>query len=187
MLVAYSTVAQIGYLFLVFPLATGFGPEVLQSAWQGGVLQALAHALAKAAMFAAAGAMIVAAGSDEMSRLAGVGARLPLTPFTFGLAGATLIGLPPSGGFAAKWLLLSAALAGGQWWWGAVMLIGGLLTAAYVFRVLREAFQLVPAPLATHAVSPALEWTGFVLALGGILLGLFAGWPLMLLGTAGAR
>jgi formate hydrogenlyase subunit 3/multisubunit Na+/H+ antiporter MnhD subunit len=55
MLVAYSTVVQVGYLFLIFPLATGVSAEAATSAWQGGVLQVVAHGLAKAAMFAAAG------------------------------------------------------------------------------------------------------------------------------------
>lgn len=58
MLVAYSTVAQIGYLFLLFPLATVAPPFAAEVALQGGVMQALAHGLAKAAMFAAAGSMI---------------------------------------------------------------------------------------------------------------------------------
>ncbi|MDP2252611.1 MAG: proton-conducting transporter membrane subunit, partial [Thiobacillus sp.] len=140
MLVAYSTVAQVGYLFLLFPLATLVPLGAADSAVQGGVMQAVAHGLAKAAMFAAAGSMIVATGRDDIGRLGGVGARLPLTLFSFGLAGVTLMGLPPSGGFSAKWLLLMAALESGQWWWVAVMIAGGLLTAAYVFKVLRRAF-----------------------------------------------
>jgi len=74
MLVAYSTVAQVGYLFLLFPLATLVPPGVADSAVQGGVMQAVAHGLAKAAMFAAAGSMIVATGRDDISRLGGVGA-----------------------------------------------------------------------------------------------------------------
>ena len=56
--------------------------------------------------------------------------------FAFGLAGLSLMGVPPSGGFVAKWLLLSAAVVEGQWWWAAVMLAGGLLAGGYVFIVL---------------------------------------------------
>jgi multicomponent Na+:H+ antiporter subunit D len=58
MLVAYSTVAQVGYLFLLLPLATGTTADDRRAHWQGGVLQVVTHGLAKAAMFAAAGAMI---------------------------------------------------------------------------------------------------------------------------------
>ena len=178
MLVAYSTVAQIGYLFLLFPLATLTLPAAADSAVQGGVMQALAHGLAKAAMFAAAGSMIVATGRDDINRLGGVGVRLPLTLFTFGMAGVTLMGLPPSGGFSAKWLLIMAALEAGQWWWVAVMVVGGLLTAAYVFKVLRRAFLPVEAGDTVTAVPRVLEFSAFALALASILLGLF-GAPVM--------
>jgi multicomponent Na+:H+ antiporter subunit D len=178
MLVAYSTVAQVGYLFLLFPLATLVPPLAADSALQGGVMQAVAHGLAKAAMFAAAGSMIVATGRDDISRLGGVGARLPLTLFTFGLAGVTLMGLPPSGGFSAKWLLLMAALESGQWWWVAVMIAGGLLTAAYVFKVLRRAFLPVAEGDSVTRVPRTLEFSAFALALASILLGLF-GAPLI--------
>ena len=49
------------------------------------------------------------------------------------------MGLPPSGGFAAKWLLLKASVESGQWWWAVVILAGGLLAGGYVFRVLAPA------------------------------------------------
>lgn len=178
MLVAYSTVAQDGYLFLLFPLATLVPPDAADSAVQGGVMQAVAHGLAKAAIFAAAGSMIVATGRDDIDRLGGVGARLPLTLFSFGLAGVTLMGLPPSGGFSAKWLLLRAALESGQWWWVAVMIAGGLLTAAYVFKVLRRAFLPVASGDSVTRVPRTLEFSVFALALASILLGLF-GTPLV--------
>jgi formate hydrogenlyase subunit 3/multisubunit Na+/H+ antiporter MnhD subunit len=178
MLVAYSTVAQIGYLFLLFPLATLVPPGVADSAVQGGVMQAVAHGLAKAAMFAAAGSMIVATGRDDIGRLGGVGAHLPLTLFSFGLAGVTLMGLPPSGGFSAKWLLLTAALETGEWWWVVVLIVGGLLTAAYVFKVLRRAFLPVAEGDRMTRVPRTLEFSAFALAFASILLGLF-GAPLL--------
>jgi formate hydrogenlyase subunit 3/multisubunit Na+/H+ antiporter MnhD subunit len=178
MLVAYSTVAQVGYLFLLFPLVTLTPSGAAESALAGGVMQAVSHALAKAAMFAAAGTMIVATGRDDIGRLGGVGAHLPLTLFSFGLAGVTLMGLPPSGSFSAKWLLLGAALESGQWWWVAVMVIGGLLTAAYVFKVLRRAFLPVAAGDSVRQVPRALEFSAFALALAAVLLGLF-GAPLL--------
>lgn len=71
MLVAYSTVAQIGYLFLLFPLMTSAIPGAAESAMQGGVMQLVAHALAKAAMFAAAGVMVLSAGKDDIALLGG--------------------------------------------------------------------------------------------------------------------
>jgi formate hydrogenlyase subunit 3/multisubunit Na+/H+ antiporter MnhD subunit len=178
MLVAWSTVAQLGYLFLIFPLLATTG------ALQAGVLQAVAHGLAKAAMFLAAGVLIKATGQDAVAGLAGVAQRLPLTLSAFGLAGVTLMGLPPSAGFLAKWLLIEAALAQGYWVIALVALIGGLLAAVYVFRVLRQAFLLAPASGAIAAVPRTLEWTAFALAIGSVLLGL-RGVELMALLTTG--
>lgn len=137
LLVAYSTVAQIGYLFLMFPLVAGMpGSEAAAKAWTGGAVQAISHAFAKAAMFLAVGLMAARLGHDRIADLAGAGRSMPLPLLTFALAGLTLMGVPPSGGFAAKWLLLSAAIEAGQWWWALVVLGGGLLTGGYVYRVL---------------------------------------------------
>jgi multicomponent Na+:H+ antiporter subunit D len=138
LLIAYSTVAQIGYLFMMFPLAT---QQHAAQAVTGGLLQAVSHATAKAAMFLAAGLIYSTLGHDRMADLRGTAQALPMTVTAFALAGAALIGLPPSGGFLAKWLLLSAALATGQWWWAVVILSGGLLTSVYVFTVIMRAME----------------------------------------------
>lgn len=166
LLIAYSTVAQLGYLFLIFPLLTN--PAALKA----GVMQIFAHGLAKAGMFAAAGVMIKATGQDTVAGLAGSVERLPVTLFAFGLAGMTLMGLPPSSGFLAKWQIMEAALAQGYWIIAVVALAGGLLAAVYVFRVLRQAFLLAPEGGTVSAVPRALEWSAFALAAASVLLGL---------------
>lgn len=186
MLVAYSTVAQIGYLFLLFPLATGTAPQAALQAWTGGALYAVSHALAKSAMFLAAGSIVHAWGEDDLEHLEGTSARLPLSLFAFGLAGTTLIGLPPSGGFIAKWLLLRSAFDTGQWWWAAVILGGSLLAAVYVFRVLRSAFVPPRADRRLHAVPRAMQLSALALALLSVLLGLGAAGPAALLGVGHA-
>ena len=140
MLVAHSTVAQLGYLFVAMPLLVDASETARAFAWDGLMLQLVSHALAKSAMFLASGSLIAAVGSGKVADLAGVSRHMPLALFAFGLAAVSLMGLPPSGGFSAKWLLLQAALAGGQWHWVAVLLAGGLLTAGYVFRVFRASF-----------------------------------------------
>ena len=179
MLVAYSTVAQVGYLFLLFPLAA-HAPGA-EAAWNGGVYHALSHAFAKAAMFLVAGAMLYAAGHGEINRLGGIGQQLPLGIFSFALASVSLMGLPPSGGFVAKWLLLEAALASGQWWWILVMMLGGLLSAAYLFRVLRQAFLATPGDASFRRPPAMLVGSAFVLSLVALGLGLWANGTMALL------
>ena len=187
MLIAYSTVAQIGYLFLVFPLITRpesiplaaadlatelVALEVTTSAWSGGVLQAVSHAFAKAAMFLAAGLIAQRLGHDRIADLGGIGRALPITVLAFGLAGMSLMGLPPSGGFAAKWLLLVATIETGQWWWSLVILGGGLLTGGYLFRVLAPVLAGASEPVTLRApVARDRELVVLALALCSVLLG----------------
>jgi multicomponent Na+:H+ antiporter subunit D len=142
--VAYSTVAQVGYLFLLFPLAApGVGAAAGSTAWAAAVAGwtgalglALAHGLAKAAMFMSAGTLALAHGGDRLVDLRGAATRMPMSTMTFALAGVSLAGLPPTFGFVGKWQLLQGSLISGQWWWLPVLLLGGLLTAAYTVRVL---------------------------------------------------
>ena len=174
LLIAYSTIAQIGYLFFIFPLAAGAaGGEVWTSfAWTGGWLQLFSHAFAKAAMFMAAGLMAEALGHDRIADLGGIGRALPLTTFTFGLAGLSLMGVPPSGGFVAKAMLLSAAVMEGQWWWAVVILVGGLLAGGYVLVVLGKAMGSAGGRLVSCArVSRTREVVALAVALCAVLLG----------------
>jgi formate hydrogenlyase subunit 3/multisubunit Na+/H+ antiporter MnhD subunit len=184
LLIAYSTVAQIGYLFLMFPLA--IKPETGHPwstfAWTGGVVQAVSHAVAKAAMFMAAGLIAEALGHDRITGLAGIGRALPITVLAFGLGGLSLMGLPPSGGFVAKAMLLSAAIAEGQWWWAVVVLMGGLLAAGYVFLVLARSLAGPIEPLRLSAtISLGRQAVVLVLALCAVLLGFIPLRPLEIL------
>jgi formate hydrogenlyase subunit 3/multisubunit Na+/H+ antiporter MnhD subunit len=179
LLVAYSTVAQLGYLSLLFPLAFAAGER--GTVWTGGIVFLLAHAAAKAAMFLAAGNIIHAAGHDRIRYLDGMTGALPLSVFTVGLAGISLVGLPPSAGFVAKWYLLSEGIRQGQWWWVAVIIAGGLLAAGYMIRLLIHAFTQAPVPKTWRRISPGMEWSAFALAAAAFLLGFAAKWPAQLL------
>lgn len=183
LLVAYSTVAQIGYLFLVFPLdGTDRG-----LAWQGVAMLALAHAFAKAAMFLCCQIVQERLGHDRIRALTS-SRRLPrTTQITLALAAISLIGLPPSGGFIGKWLLLGASLEDGFTAWTAVIMLGTLLSAAAMFRVLVRFFADQPDdPAEVGRATPGLaarliDLVPFGLASVAILLGLVATWPLAVL------
>lgn len=178
LVVAYSTVAQLGYMLLLFPMAGLL-------AWQGVIYHGVAHGVAKAALFLAAGNILYQIGHDRIVDLRGSGTVLAVSFGTFAIAGISIMGLPPSGGFLGKWLLLQATLGAGAWWLALVILAGGLLAAGYVFRVLRAAFQLPDSdaegmePPVRH-IGPLMRWPALVLALLGIALG-FAGEPLLAL------
>jgi formate hydrogenlyase subunit 3/multisubunit Na+/H+ antiporter MnhD subunit len=181
LLIAYSTVAQIGYLFLAFPLSM----TAVGAAWRAAICMALAHGLAKAAMFLAAGNIMKFGGHDRIIELDRIVQRLPVTAIAFGLAGVSIIGLPPSGGFVGKWLLLEMALQQQRWDLVAVIVLGGFIAAAYVFRVLGFSFTQNEDSPRPKTVPATMEWGALALAVGAILLGFFAPQVLSLLGLGG--
>lgn len=137
-LVAYSTVAQLGYAMM------GLGLLLL---WQQPRYQValwvfvVAHGLAKASMFLAAGEMQNTLGSRRIVSLRGATQTVPVAMTAFGIAGTSLIGLPPTGGFLAKWVLLQPILTGPQQWpWALGVLLGTVVSAAYVFRTVDLGF-----------------------------------------------
>jgi formate hydrogenlyase subunit 3/multisubunit Na+/H+ antiporter MnhD subunit len=177
LLAAWSTVAQLGYLFLFFPLLLALPPGQARDVAAGGlVMLALTHGFAKAGLFLAIGTIQQRCGHDTIRELGGTVQRLPATTFTIALAGIALIGLPPSGAFLGKWQLLGSAVATGQWLWLLVTAAGSLLAAAYIFRVLGHAFGHRPYP--NQPVTIALEeWPALLLAfMAALVLGL-AGAP----------
>ena len=175
LLIAYSTLAQIGYLFLMFPLAFSAASAQLESsgALAGGLLQTISHASAKAAMFLSAGLIYAALGHDRIAGLAGIGRALPMSVVAFALAGVALIGLPPSGAYLAKELLLQAASGTGQWWWAVAIQAGGILTSSYVVLVLAHALAPADEPVTPRArIARMGEAAALALALCSLLLGL---------------
>ena len=180
LLVAYSTIAQIGYLFLMFPLAFGASGTTLVhgAAMTGGLLQAASHATAKAGMFMAAGLIYAALGHDRIAELAGVARAMPVTVLAFAVAGLALMGVVPSGAYLAKKLLLEAADSSGQWWWTIVLQGGAAFTAGYVVLILTSVLRRPPAPLQlAKRASRLAEYAALGLALSSLLLAFIAAGP----------
>ncbi|OOG22711.1 NADH/ubiquinone/plastoquinone (complex I) [Thioalkalivibrio denitrificans] len=168
MLIAYSTVSQLGYVLLVFPLvASGI---LAAQAWHGAVVLILTHGFAKAALFLSAGVLIRSLGHDRIDRLKGPGQGPALAWLAFALGAVSLVGLPPSGGFMAKWWLLQSALAAGAWHWALVILAGSLLTAVYLFRVLGGPTAGAMTPSSDHSTR-AMGFTALILALAAWIPG----------------
>jgi formate hydrogenlyase subunit 3/multisubunit Na+/H+ antiporter MnhD subunit len=133
-ILAYSTVSQMGYLFLVFALNFE-NPAGRGLAWTGAVYLAISLGFSKAAAFLVAGYLRKAEGSDHLDDLRGAGRHHPVALFVFTLAAVNLMALPPSSGFIGKWLLFKAFIYSQQWGIALVMLGGVLLSAVYLFRV----------------------------------------------------
>ncbi len=187
LLAAYSTVAQLGYLFMFLPLLLALPPGPSRDVAFGAlVLLALSHGFAKSALFLGAGVIQQRAGHDRIADLGGTARALPVTTFVLALAGVALIGLPPSGTFLAKWQLLASAIETGQWLWLPIVGIGTLLAGAYCFRVLGHAFGPSDRVGAALAVGGE-EIPALLLAITAtVVLGLGAAglWEFLALGTA---
>ena len=145
------------------------------------MVQAVSHALAKAAMFLGVGLIVQSIGEERVAGLGGAARAAPLAVLAIGIGGLSLMGVPPSGGFTAKWMLLRASVDTGQWWWSLVILAGGLLTGGYVYRLVAAALAPAPPDATPRPVPRSQEVSVLVLALLSMLLGLL---PLSMLGFA---
>jgi formate hydrogenlyase subunit 3/multisubunit Na+/H+ antiporter MnhD subunit len=155
------------------------------AALSGAIFVTISHAAASASMFVAAGTIARTLGHDRIDGLTRLGHRLPVAFFALAIAGMTAMGMPPSGGFIGKWLLVRAAFETGRWWWAAVMLVGGLIAAAYMFRILRGAFFARPATEHTRAGTSGGEIVALALALVALVYGLVPDQLLHLIGAGG--
>jgi multicomponent Na+:H+ antiporter subunit D len=155
-MLAYSSVAQIGYIMLGISLLSPSGLA-------GGVLHIFNHALMKGALFMAAGIIIHQTGLRNLKDLAGIGKRLPLTMTAFTLAALSMIGVPPFVGFFSKWFLALGALqakdAGFITQWSAygivgVLVLSGLLNIVYYAPIIIQGWfgssEGAPAPAHGH-------------------------------------
>jgi NADH-quinone oxidoreductase subunit L len=135
---AYSTVSQLGYMFL----AAGVG------AFSFATFHIMTHAFFKALLFLGAGSVIHAlAGEQDIRRMGRLGRALPWTFWTFIAAAVAIAGLPPAAGFFSKDSILAATWAENRWLWGVAAFTAGL-TAFYIWRLVFTTF------LSTDRVEP---------------------------------
>ncbi|MDJ0741623.1 MAG: monovalent cation/H+ antiporter subunit D family protein [Gammaproteobacteria bacterium] len=137
-LLAYSSVAQIGYMLLGIGLASTTGATAA-------ILHIFNHALMKGALFLAVGAVAYRIGAVTLRDFAGLGQRMPWTTAAIVLGGLSLIGVPPTVGFISKWYLVLGTLEQGLWPVAALVLIGSLLAVLYIWKLV-EAAYFEPAP-----------------------------------------
>lgn len=132
-LLAYSTVAQLGYIFLGLGMMTGAG---LVAAF----FHIVTHATMKTLLFLSAGNLTGRVSSRKIVDLAGVGRQMPFSAAAFSLAAFSMIGFPLTAGFITKYLLAMAGLEGGSPWPLILVVASGLLNAAYYLPVVVTMF-----------------------------------------------
>jgi NADH-quinone oxidoreductase subunit L len=144
---AYSTVSQLGYM--VYAIGVG---SVFASTYH-----LMSHAVFKALLFLAAGAVIHAVGTRDMKQMGGLYQKMPVTAVCFMIGAAALAGLPIFNGFWSKELILETGLAGGPLWAWALMLLGAALTAWYTLRMVWLVFFGEPVAAHAHRAGAAMK------------------------------
>ena len=138
-MLAYSSVAQIGYITLGIALTNAAGLT-------GAIAHLFNHGITKGALFLLAGGVSLRCGGTSFAAIAGLGQRMPLTSFGIVIAGLSLIGVPATAGFTTKWYLVVGALERGYWWLAALIVVSSLIAVAYVWRFVEAAYLQVPGP-----------------------------------------
>jgi multicomponent Na+:H+ antiporter subunit D len=166
-MLAYSSVAQVGYITLGIALLN-------QNGLTGGIVHLVNHAVMKAALFMALGIVVYRLSSAQIDDLAGVGRRMPLTMAAFVVAGLGIIGVPGTAGFISKWYLALGALDRGYWPLVAIIVLSSLLAVVYVGRVVETAYFRAPGESAVKVQEPPLAMVLplLVLAAATIWLGI---------------
>ncbi|MAI11148.1 MAG: cation:proton antiporter [Rhodospirillaceae bacterium TMED167] len=132
-LLAYSSVAQLGYMIIGISFLTVTGVAA-------GILHLFNHGLMKAALFLVLACVFLRIKSVKIDDMAGLGKAMPLTMAAFVLAGFSLIGIPLTVGFVSKWYLITASIEQDNWIVAAVILFSSLLAVIYFWKVVEIAY-----------------------------------------------
>jgi multicomponent Na+:H+ antiporter subunit D len=144
---AYSSIAQIGYMTLGLSLASVTGLT-------GALVHLFNHALMKGGLFLVAACVIFRVGTTTFDQMRGLGRRMPLTMAAFVTGGLAMIGLPGTAGFVSKWYLVSAALEQGAYTVAIAIVVTSLLAVVYVWRVVEVAYFSPSPPDAPRGDAP---------------------------------
>jgi len=168
-MLAYSTVAQLGYIGVGIGLASPI-------ALVGALLHVVNHALMKSALFLVAGGIIQQTGIKAIPRFAGLGKRMPVTMGGFAIAGLAMVGVPPTAGFFSKFYLVWGAIDLDHWVVATVVVGSSLLTLTYFLRLFEQIFVREPEEAVVEQArepGPRIVGTVTVLAAAILLVGAF--------------
>lgn len=176
-MLAYSSVAQIGYIMLGASLVSSAGLTA-------SALHIFNHALAKGTLFLAVACLAMRLPTLRIEELAGAARSMPWTMGAFVIAGLSLIGVPGTAGFISKWYLITAVLNEGALGIGlaAVIIVSSLMAVVYIWRVVEVAYFKVPVNTDTSMREAPLELLAvtWCAALMNIYFGLVSSVPLSL-------
>ena len=167
---AYSSVSQIGYIFLGLALASEMG-------FSAALFHVVSHAFMKSALFLSAGSIIYLTGKRDVKNLDGIGYEMPITMTVFSIGVLGMIGIPGTSGFMSKWYLGLAVLDAGHPELLIVLLLSSFLNALYYLPIIVSAFlrERPGRPLEMHrdGIPGTMKVSMVLVAVGSLVIGLF--------------
>ncbi|MEF3280800.1 MAG: NADH-quinone oxidoreductase subunit L [Elusimicrobiota bacterium] len=169
-IIAYSTISQLSFIFL--GLASGS-----KLAFTGGLLYILMHSMAKAGLFLCAGIIEQKTHTKDITKMGGLIKTMPLTALAFALSSFSVMGLPPFGGFFAKFLVFKGAVETNDIVISFVFFIGAILTMLYLTRLFYKIFLGNEKMNAPSEGSSTMVASVLFLSFVGLVLGIFITYP----------
>lgn len=179
-LIAYSTISQIGFIFLGLSIGNEIGVA-------GGLLYILMHGIAKGGLFLCAGIVEQNAHTKDITKMGGLISTMPVTAVAFLLCAFSVMGIPPMGGFFSKYMVITGAVTSGQIAVSLTFIAGAFLTIIYLFRAFTLVFlgesKIAANPLPAEG-SPVMVTSVAILGALSILGGLLIAYPAQLVQSA---
>jgi formate hydrogenlyase subunit 3/multisubunit Na+/H+ antiporter MnhD subunit len=132
-LLAYSSIAQLGYILFAIAMMTNLG-------WLAGFTYTLNHFMFKAILFLVIGAIVVKLGTHNMYEMGGMIKKMPFSFVAVLIAIIVIGGIPPLSGFAGKWLFYNAVIEKGWYFQGAIIFFAGIIAFLYLFKLIYSVF-----------------------------------------------
>jgi formate hydrogenlyase subunit 3/multisubunit Na+/H+ antiporter MnhD subunit len=167
-MLAYSSIAQVGYMLVGLSAGTAFGI-------QGVLLHVFNHSLMKGLAFLSAGSLIHNANSREIDKMKGLAKTMPITSLTMFVAMMGLGGVPGTNGFISKFILFSSAFGVGLWWLGLLGVLNSAFSMAYYLRFLKTLISRPKEAVSGLKEAPSLM-LGVTVSMATLVI-LFGIWP----------
>ena len=169
-IIAYSTVSQIGFIFLGFAIGTPIGVA-------GSLLFILMHGMAKGGLFLCAGIVEQNSKTKDIMQMGGFFNKMPVTAVAFLACAFSVMGVPPMGGFFSKFMVLASAADTGHVWLAVTYIFIAVLTILYLFRIFNKIFLGSLQGTPDKEGSPVMVFSVAMLAVFSLVAGLCITYP----------
>ncbi len=180
-LLAFSTIAQMGYILFGFSIAS-------QQGLTGSLFHIMNHAIMKSLLFLCAGAFVHQVGTRSLSKLAGIRRTMPVTSMLLAIGAVAIAGIPPLNGFWSEWMIVLAGIEAEMLPFSALMIINILLSVAYYLRLIYVIVLKEPTPVSERGTKAPVSLLIPILVLAAlcIAIGVYPG-PFIALAQQAAR